>query len=174
MTAYNHPFSYEYLLLWLMYRGCHYSFVRSTMTSLLLEAGRLRKSMALSLNWTLSLLISGRVKHTDLWFKDRNGWMVTMLRLIWCKEATITMQGTLICDCMTFVMRLYQCINKHNILHQKVQVITTYLAHVRYPSASISVRSPRYRDVLLASYIAVRLFSSVYGMCISDMGLVRI
>jgi len=50
--------------------------VRSTMTPLLSKAGKQRKSMALSLNWTLSLLRSGRVKHTDLWFKDRNGWMV--------------------------------------------------------------------------------------------------
>ena len=46
------------------------------MASLLSEVGKLRKSMALSSNWTQSLLISGMVKHTDLWFKDRNGWMV--------------------------------------------------------------------------------------------------
>ena len=50
--------------------------VRSTMTSLLLEAGRLREINGIEFNWTLFLLRSGRVKHTDLWFKDRNGWTV--------------------------------------------------------------------------------------------------
>lgn len=60
---------------------------RKSMTFLLSEAGGLRKSMALSLNWALSSLKSGRVKHTDLWFKDRNGWMVCR---IFGKENTHT------------------------------------------------------------------------------------
>lgn len=34
-------------------------------------------------------------------------WMVTMLWLIWCKEAIITMQESYYIDCVTFVMWLY-------------------------------------------------------------------
>ena len=34
-------------------------------------------------------------------------WMATMLWLIWCKEATITMQGSYYYDYLTFVMRLH-------------------------------------------------------------------
>ena len=34
-------------------------------------------------------------------------WMATMLWLIWCKEAIITMQESNYIDCVTFVMRLY-------------------------------------------------------------------
>lgn len=34
-------------------------------------------------------------------------WMATMLWLIWCKEAIITMQESYYKDCVTFVMRLY-------------------------------------------------------------------
>ena len=77
--------------LWIMFRGnrggkvekhCKSFYIRANRCSSIyndtfaLKGWKTEKSMALSLNWTLSLLRSGKVRHIDLWFKDRNGWMV--------------------------------------------------------------------------------------------------
>ena len=51
-------------------------------------------------------------------------WMVTMLWLIWCKEAIITMQGSFSYDCVTFVMRLYD--TYHTVGWQMPYNHTTY------------------------------------------------
>ena len=57
--------------------------------SSMMQSLHTRNSLVIALAWRLlatwllalriamvTLLKSGRVKHTDLWFKDRNGWMV--------------------------------------------------------------------------------------------------
>ena len=53
------------------------------------------------------VMIVSASSHTSPCELARVRWMVTMLWLIWCKEAIITMQESYYIDCVTFVMWLY-------------------------------------------------------------------